>query len=103
MTPKSVLKQPDHIVTCAFTSWLGIGMNKVDFPARYIEPFVPSNIDGCVFISVGVLLHTRAEMMQGSLKNPLLQKYRDVGGLSTVAHKSKLVSLNRLELGSEGK
>jgi hypothetical protein len=32
-------------------------------------------------------------MMQGSLKDPLVQKYRDVDGLS-MAHKSKLASLN---------
>ena len=88
-------------VSHAFTSWLGIGANKVDFgagiPPCHIEPFIPSNIDGCVVITeagdcgdttpvaegarwynehVGVSLRMKVEVMQRILKDPLLQKYR---------------------------
>jgi hypothetical protein len=87
-------------ITYAFSSWVEIGANKVDFgagiPPCHIEPFVPSNLDGCVFILeagdggnttpgarwyhgyVGVSLRIKVEVMRNILKDPLLQKYKDL-------------------------
>lgn len=100
---KVFLKHQKVIVSHTFTSWLHLGMNKVDFGAgvlpRYIEGFPPSNLDGCVVIMeaggdggtsadaggarwydehVNVAMYLNVEVMQGILKDPLLGKSRDV-------------------------
>jgi Transferase family len=97
--PKSVLNN-QMFVSYAFSSWLEMGANKVDFgagiPPCHIEPFVPKNVDGGVIIMeagdggdttpgarwyhgyVGVSLQIKVEVMQSILKDPLLQKYKDL-------------------------